>query len=121
MSEKTRQKSDQECINHLLSLRDSLELLGGKWKLLIVLYIGYRPNELHHFKKLEREITGISAKMLSKELKTLEENKIVTRTIQNTRPITITYALTEYGLTLIPIARELQKWGMNHRKMIAQN
>ncbi|HEY4787072.1 MAG TPA: helix-turn-helix domain-containing protein [Bacteroidales bacterium] len=120
MATKTKEKLEQECISNLLALRDSLELLGGKWKLLIVLYIGYRPNELHHFKKLEKVITGISAKMLSKELKTLEENKIVTRTIQDTRPITVTYALTKYGQSIIPIARELQNWGLNHRKVIKQ-
>lgn len=120
MSEKTQEKLNQECTVNLLALRDSLELLGGKWKLLLVLYIGYRPNELHHFKKLEKEITGISAKMLAKELKTLEENKIVTRTIQNTRPIKVTYALTNYGQTLIPIAKGLLNWGLNHRKVITQ-
>src|SRR5690606_19127615 len=120
MATKKKEQTDKECTSHLLALRDSLELLGGKWKLLLVLYIGYRPNELHHFKKLEKKITGISAKMLSKELKVLEDNKIVTRTIQDTRPITVTYALTKYGQTLIPIARELQKWGLNHRKVITQ-
>ncbi|MCF3108925.1 helix-turn-helix transcriptional regulator [Niabella sp. CC-SYL272] len=107
-----------ECTQNLLALRDSLELLGGKWKLLIVLHISCRPKELLHFKKLEKVIAGISAKMLSKELKTLEENKIITRTIQNTRPITVTYALTAYGQSLIPIANALQQWGLNHRKMI---
>jgi DNA-binding HxlR family transcriptional regulator len=121
MAIKNQEKENLQCTDHLLALRDSLELLGGKWKLLLVLYIGSRQNELHHFKKLEREITGISAKMLSKELKTLEENEIVTRTIQNSQPITVTYALTKYGQTLIPIARELQNWGLNHRKVIKQN
>ncbi|MFT4156264.1 winged helix-turn-helix transcriptional regulator [Parafilimonas sp.] len=120
MATKKQETTSQECTNNLLALRDSLELLGGKWKLLIVLYIGKNTDELQHFKKIEKAITGISAKMLSKELKTLEENKIVTRTIQNTRPITVTYALTKYGQTLIPIARELQNWGLNHRKLIKQ-
>jgi DNA-binding HxlR family transcriptional regulator len=120
MSTKRQEYTSQECKNNLLALRDSLELLGGKWKLLLVLHIGKNPKELHHFKKLEKEIIGISAKMLSKELKILEENKIVTRTIQDTRPIMITYALTKYGQSLIPIARNLQKWGLNHRKMIKE-
>ncbi|MCD2422783.1 helix-turn-helix transcriptional regulator [Niabella pedocola] len=115
---KRPEKTRPECIQNLLALRDSLELLGGKWKLLIVLHISCRPKELLHFKKLEKEITGISAKMLSKELKILEENKIVTRTVQNTRPVTVTYTLTTYGQTLIPIADALQQWGLHHRKII---
>ncbi len=115
---KRPEKTRPECIQNLLALRDSLELLGGKWKLLIVLHISCRPKELLHFKKLEKEITGISAKMLSKELKILEENKIVTRTVQNTRPVTVTYTLTAYGQTLIPIADALQQWGLHHRKII---
>ncbi|WP_300597954.1 helix-turn-helix domain-containing protein [Niabella sp.] len=120
MHVKRPEKTRPECIDNLLALRDSLELLGGKWKLLIVLHLSCRPKELLHFKKLEKEITGISAKMLSKELKTLEENKIITRTIQNTRPVTVTYALTTYGASLIPIARDLQQWGLNHRSIIKE-
>jgi len=117
MGTKTKEYPDQECKTNFLALRDSLELLGGKWKLLIVLRIGKNPHELHHFKKLEKDIIGISAKMLAKELKVLEENKIITRTVQNTRPITVTYALTKYGQSLVPIARDLQQWGLNHRKV----
>ncbi|MBT1698406.1 helix-turn-helix transcriptional regulator [Fulvivirgaceae bacterium PWU4] len=109
----------QQCKTNFLALRDSLELLGGKWKLFIVLRIGKNPDDLHHFKKLEKDIIGISAKVLSKELRVLEENKIITRTVQNTRPVTVTYALTKYGQSLIPIAQDLQQWGLNHRKMIS--
>lgn len=121
MQVKKQATTKPECIQNLLALRDSLELLGGKWKLLIVLHISCRSKELLHFKKLEKVVTGISAKMLSKELKTLEENKIISRTVQNTRPVTVTYALTAYGQSLIPIADALQQWGLNHRKVIKQN
>lgn len=70
------------------------------------------------FKMIERGIQGISAKMLSKELKELEINELVTRTIQDTRPITVTYALTDYGKSVIPVIEALVQWGFDHRMMI---
>lgn len=116
----TRHKSDdKDCRLHLLALRDSLELLGGKWSLLLIIYLGYRENEALHFKRIQRELAGISAKVLTKELKSLEANHIIVRTTQPTKPVTVTYSLTEYGKTLVPIARALQAWGLNHRQVIA--
>jgi DNA-binding HxlR family transcriptional regulator len=85
------------CTEELFAMRDSLDVLGGKWKLMILRYLTNRTDQQIHFKKLERGIEGISAKMLSKELKELETNLLITRTIQDTKPITVTYAVTEYG------------------------
>ena len=70
---------------------------------------------------MERDITGISAKMLSKELKDLETNKLVNREVQDTKPITVQYSITEYGKTTKPIIDVLVDWGKSHRaKMIEQ-
>lgn len=106
------------CSEELFAIRDSLEILGGKWKLLILIYLKNRQDQLVHFKMIERGIQGISAKMLSKELKELEINELVTRTIQDTRPITVTYALTDYGKSVIPVIEALVQWGFDHRMMI---
>jgi len=70
------------------------------------------------FMQLQRNIEGIGAKMLSKELKDLEINELVTRTVLHTRPVTVEYELTDYGKTLQNIINELCSWGFKHRERI---
>ncbi|KFF73360.1 HxlR family transcriptional regulator [Chryseobacterium sp. P1-3] len=106
------------CTEELFAMRDSLDVLGGKWKLMILRYLTNRTDQQIHFKKLERGIEGISAKMLSKELKELEMNLLITRTIQDTKPITVTYAVTEYGKSVLPVTEMLVNWGLLHREKI---
>ena len=67
---------------------------------------------------MQTEITGITAKMLSKELKELEANQLVTRTVQDTRPITVIYEITPYGYSSSKIIRELYDWGVAHREKV---
>lgn len=95
---------------NLESLQFIVQVLGGKWKLhiLSVLYQGKR-----RFKELEREIEGISAKMLIKELKDLEAAGIVRRQTFNTVPITVEYSLTEDGLTMKPMLYQMMLWADN--------
>ncbi|QNK63257.1 helix-turn-helix transcriptional regulator [Pedobacter sp. PAMC26386] len=109
---------EASCKEELTAMRDSIDILGGKWKLLIMRYLTNRTTESNHFKKIQRGIDGISAKMLSKELKDLELNLMVTRTIQDTRPVTVNYSITEYGTSIIPVTDMLVQWGLNHREKI---
>jgi DNA-binding HxlR family transcriptional regulator len=106
------------CAQELAAIRDSLEILGGKWKLRIMRHLNNHIHETNTFKKIEREVDGISAKMLSKELQELELNLLVTRTVMNTRPVTVSYAITEYGLSVFPVTKSLVEWGLNHRQQI---
>lgn len=101
------------CENKLTSLQFILQVLGGKWKIHILqkLYFGKK-----RFKELEREVTGISPKMLIKELKDLERIKIINRQTFNTVPITVEYSLTTEGLTLKPILDQLMTWSDNFIK-----
>ena len=101
------------CENKLRSLQFILQVLGGKWKIHILqkLYFGKK-----RFKELEREVTGISPKMLIKELKDLERIKIINRQTFNTVPITVEYSLTTEGLTLKPILDQLITWSDNFMK-----
>ncbi len=64
------------------------------------------------------DIEGIAAKMLSKELQELEVNGLVTRSVLNTKPITVEYELTDYGRTLKPIIDAMATWGKQHREKI---
>ena len=111
-------KREATCEQELAAIRDSLEILGGKWKLRIMRYLNNHIDEKNTFKKIQREVEGISAKMLSKELRELEINLLVTRTVMETRLITVNYAMTEYGLSVFPVTETLVDWGLNHREKI---
>ena len=107
----------QECENNIESLQFILQVLGGKWKLHILtkLYFGKE-----RFKELEREVIGISSKMLIKELKELEAVGVLNRQTFNTVPITVEYSLTNEGLTLKPILDQMKQWSVNF-KLQTQN
>ena len=111
-------KTGATCEQELAAIRDSLEILGGKWKLRIMRHLKNQIDGNNTFKKIQRDVEGISAKMLSKELQDLEINLLVTRTVMNTRPVTVSYAITEYGLSVFPITESLVDWGLNHRQKI---
>lgn len=119
---KTLLNDPPECTNNLLAMRDTLDVLGGKWKLLILHYLMTRDHQVNTFKKMQREIIGISAKMLTKELKDLEANKMVNREVLNTRPISVEYSITDYGRTSQEIIEKLVEWGSRHRnKLLNEN
>lgn len=103
------------CQNFLKSINDTLDLLSGKWKIAI---IGALTFGKKRFMELQREVDGIGAKMLSKELQELEMNQLITRTVFDTKPVTVEYEITEYGKTLQPVIREMALWGSSHRKKI---
>lgn len=112
-------KSDPvECSNAVRALQDAKDALGGKWILLIIHYLIVREKENNTFKKMEKDIEGISAKMLSKELKILEFNKIVERKIMDTKPMTVQYSITNYGKEANNVILALLDWGKRHRSVM---
>jgi Predicted transcriptional regulators len=88
---------DSGCGKEILPIRDTLDIVSGKWKLLIVFHLTHGPRR---FKELQRMIEGITPRMLSKELKDLEVNELVKREVFDTSPITVSYTLTEHGESL---------------------
>jgi DNA-binding HxlR family transcriptional regulator len=108
-------ESSVECSKRLLPINDALEILNGKWKLQVIMALSFGKKR---FKQLQREIPGITPKVLSKELKDLEMNELARRTVYDTSPITVEYELLPYGRTLRPLIDELHKWGTKHRKRI---
>lgn len=104
------------CQLRMQAISDTMSILSGKWKFHILGTL-MEGNKLG-FMGLMREIDGIGTKMLSKELQDLEMNRLVCRTVMNTKPITVEYALTEYGKTLSPLIDELAKWGIEYRQAI---
>jgi DNA-binding HxlR family transcriptional regulator len=101
------------CLKSLLPVNDILELTSGKWRLHIIMALMCVGTM--RFKQLQRELPGISGKVLSGELKELEVNQILERKIYDTYPVTVEYSLTEYGRTLEEVVNALRAWGLKHR------
>lgn len=98
------------------AVKDSMELLTGKWKIHILGTLLYGGKM--RFMDLQREIEGIGFKMLSKELQDLEINHLITRTVLQTKPITVEYNLTLFGRTLEPIIDAIAQWGIDYHETI---
>ncbi len=103
------------CRETILELRDAVELLGGKWKLLILQNLSFGARR---FKDLQEGVAGISPKVLTRELQELERNLLITRTVNNTKPITVSYALTAHAFETQSVFDALLVFGAKHRKMI---
>lgn len=106
---------NETCDKFLMAIRDTMDVLNGKWKVAIIGSLTFGEKR---FKELQRDVDGITAKMLSKELKDLEINKLVKRTVFDTRPVTVEYRLTEHGRSLEKVIGELAQWGAVYRKAI---
>ncbi|WP_265715053.1 MULTISPECIES: winged helix-turn-helix transcriptional regulator [Sphingobacterium] len=100
----------------VMAVHDAMDVLNGKWKISILSAVCYYNKR--RFSDILNDVSGISNRMLSKELKELEMNQLVTRTVLDTHPVTVVYQLTEYGKTLRTIIDNLAQWGKEHRKVI---
>lgn len=107
-------KKQSEITRKLLPVMDTMELLSGRWRIIIMtaLYVG----GVLRFNELKKHIPKITGRALSMDLKYLEEHGIVSRAIKDTSPITVEYQLTEYGRTLDSVFQALTDWGNQHRK-----
>jgi len=95
----------------------ALEVLGGKWKGLILFHL---RDTTKRFNELKRLIPGITQRMLTKQLRELEADKIVRREIFKEIPPKVEYSLTNFGLTLTPILKALQEWGIEYIEEITK-
>ena len=107
-----------ECKATLNSIADAFYVIGGKWKLRIIVALkdgNKRFNELH------RVLDGISAKVLSAELKDLELNGFVIRNVFTGTPVTVEYELSAYAETLDEVLHSLSTWGAMHRETVRKS
>lgn len=102
--------------DEIRALQDALYVVGGKWKLPIINAI---CNGHKRFREIERSIPGITTRMLSKELKELEMNQLITRTVYPDAPVLVEYAATDYCKTFGAIVFELIKWGKAHQTIVS--
>jgi DNA-binding HxlR family transcriptional regulator len=109
------EKKQEMCSRHFRAIRDTMDIIGGKWKIPIIGSLSFGKKR---FMELIEDVNGIAAKMLSKELKDLEENELVKRSVYDTKPVTVEYELTPYGKTLEKVIAEIAGWGARHRQKI---
>lgn len=109
-------ESQQDRKKEMMAIHDAMDVLSGKWKIYIISSICHYNKR--RFSDILNDVVGISNKMLSKELKELETNKLIKRTVLDTHPVTVQYELTKHGLTLQTIINNLTEWGLAHRNEI---
>lgn len=95
-------------------VEDALGILVGKWKPIILLYL--LKNGTQRFSELKHEIPGITQKMLTNQLRELEEEDIIQRVVYPVVPPKVEYSITEYGRSLEPILDAMHKWGAKHKQ-----
>lgn len=105
----------QKCMGLILPVSDAISVLSGKWKLPIIISLQFGNKR---FSEIAKDIPKITDRMLSKELRDLEMNKLIKRTVYDSVPVVVEYSLTEYGESLDDLIRELYKWGSKHRKKV---
>ena len=107
-----KQKNNKLCQHKLMASRDALTIIQGKWRIPILISLTYGKKR---FSDIQKDIEDISPKMLSQELKSLEINKIITRKLVDSMPISVEYELTPLGISLKKLLNELLQWGLHLR------
>ncbi len=100
------------------TIEAAMTVLGGKWKLAILNHLLAGP---HRFSELQRSLDGITQRMLTRQLRELEADGLLIRTIYREVPPKVEYSLTDLGHSLDGIARQLDKWGRWYRAQRTDN
>ncbi|WKY44349.1 helix-turn-helix domain-containing protein [Eubacteriaceae bacterium ES2] len=93
----------------------TVALIGSKWKLLIIRNLRVRP---WRFNELKKNLDGISQKVLTDSLRSMENDGIITRTVYPEVPPRVEYALSDLGLSMEPIIQAMEEWGNDYKKTI---
>lgn len=94
----------------------TVQMIGSKWKLLIIRNLLARP---WRFNELKKNLEGISQKVLTDSLRSMEDDGIITRTVYPEVPPRVEYALSEFGESMRPILDSMEAWGMSYKETIA--
>ena len=98
-------------------VKATIDVIGGKWKPLILFELKEKPQ---HFGELRRAIPGVRHKVLTEQLRQLEIEGVVSRSVQSGALLRTQYKLTKYGESLRPMLRLMAEWGVRHQKKKAQ-
>ena len=96
-------------------VQTTVQLIGSKWKLLIMRNLLLRP---WRFNELHKSLEGISQKVLTDSLRSMEEDGIITRTVYPEVPPRVEYALSELGESMRPIIKSVETWGTHYKNSI---
>ena len=96
----------------------TVQLIGNKWKLLIIRNLLVRP---WRFNEMLRSIPGISQKVLTDNLRAMEKDEIITRTVYPEVPPRVEYALSKLGESMRPIIKSMEEWGLSYQKMVRES
>ncbi|NBD23064.1 winged helix-turn-helix transcriptional regulator [Paenibacillus glycinis] len=100
-------KEDELC---LVSIREALEVVRGKWSFLVLSLLSLGPQR---FNQMRRNLDNISIKSLTDVLRHLEQYKVINREVFPTLPVAVEYSLTDKGREYIPVLAQMRKWGKN--------
>lgn len=92
----------------------TVELVGSKWKLLILRNLRIRP---WRFNELQRSLDGVSRKVLTDSLRSMEEDGIITRTVYEEVPPRVEYSLSPLGKMMEPVILAMEQWGITYKKI----
>ncbi len=92
----------------------TVSLIGSKWKLLIMRNLLVRP---WRFNELKKDLEGISQKVLTDSLRSMEADGIITRTVYPEVPPRVEYALSDFGESMRPIIKSMEEWGISYKEM----
>ena len=101
-------------IEYNCSMELTLDIIGGKWKPIIIWHLGERTMR---FNELKRKLPNITQKMLTQQLRSLEESQLINRKVYAQIPPKVEYSLTEYGISLLPILATLCNWAIDYTKV----
>jgi DNA-binding HxlR family transcriptional regulator len=107
----TRRPADEECVRADAALVRAFDLLGRRWTAVVLGTLSGGPGG---FRALSRAVDGISDSMLSDRLGELSEAGLVSRTVNEGPPLSVSYALTEAGRALLPALEQITRWARKH-------
>ncbi|MEI2754967.1 MAG: helix-turn-helix domain-containing protein [Chitinophagaceae bacterium] len=96
-------------------VQDVIELIGGRWRGSILASLCDKEKR---FNELKRDLGSITPRTLTKELKYLEMNKLVSREVETESAVSVVYSLTKHGKSLEPLIAQIVIWGQKHRKVV---
>lgn len=103
--------------SYILAVKDTLNVVSGKWKLPIIAAL---LNGKQRYSDIRKQIPKITPRMLSKELKELELNGVVCRYVQDSTPVLIEYELSLSGKNIMEVLDKMVEWGLHHRSMVME-
>ncbi|MES2239069.1 MAG: helix-turn-helix domain-containing protein [Bacteroidota bacterium] len=107
-------KNNQKQIN-ARDVQDVLDVIGGRWRGAILASLCDKEKR---FNELKRDLGSVTPKTLTKELRYLEMNKLISREVEDSSALSVVYGLTQHGKSLGPLIIEIVAWGQKHRKVI---